>query len=589
VCAKVGHRLAAVLLSLITTISAPASAWVETNAKALVSTVEVERDGKATITHELTLEVRGGPLQKLELATSDTDAEMLPDARATRVSTGQPFPLLVERRADGALGLEIDHERGLRSGTYAFVVRYRTDLRARGLFTERANSVVLGWTGPRLASGVDGVRTLLHLPPGDPAPRLPTLGADDPDPGFGVLVAGVRRTPRGDEVELVRSHVAKGEPVLWRVEASALAFEPLAQALPQKPVATPRIVAGGVTPRSPRWLIFGAIAGLLLAGLVIQKSRGFARKCETLRVSSQPLVRLPLSARAPLAGLSLGSGLYVGAELEEPAIACLCLLAAFAFSALAVPDRGRTPRSPGRWLPLQREDAFRPRASAPAGAWLDSGTLRGFFALLLAFAAVVGIALLELSQSSYRALLILLAGGVLVPIFFTGRASDVVADRVAFSRRFLRRLERRLSQQSRAWKTVPWGRVPDGSADPDELRLLIQPKDAVEGLVAVEAALEPERGLGGFVGAPFVIVRVKEGSRAQLALTHGVIWTRGRKPDERVAILSPKLPTLDLTAGLVERLACLLTDQRPKRAERSTGKPALTSKLGRVVSPAHAT
>jgi hypothetical protein len=278
----------------------------------------------------------------------------------------------------------------------------------------------------------------------------------------------------------------------------------------------------------------------------------------------------------------------VGAELEQPAVACLCLLAAFALSALALPERGRAPRSPGRWLPLQREDAFRARPSVPVGAWLDSGTLRGFLALLLGFAAVVGLALLELSHSSYRALLILLAGGVLVPIFFTGRASDVLGDRVAFSRRFLSRLERRLSSQ-RAWKTVPWGRVPDGSAEADELRLLIQPKDALEGLVAMEAALEPERGLGGVVGAPFVIVRAKEGSRAQRALTHGVIWTRGRKPDERVAILSPKLPTLELTVGLVERLACLLTDQRPRRAERSTGKPALTSKLGRVVSPAHAT
>ena len=206
--------------------------------------------------------------------------------------------------------------------------------------------------------------------------------------------------------------------------------------------------------------------------------------------------------------VSLGAGLYVGAELEEPALACLGFLVAFALSALAVPERGRAPRSPGRWLPLQREDAFRARSSVPAGTWLDSGTLRGFFALLLGLGGVVGLALLELSYSPYRALLILLAGGVLVPVFFTGRVSDVLGDRVAFSRRFMSRLERRLARE-RAWKTLPWARVPDGSAEPDELRLLIQPKDALDGLVALEAALEPERGLGGIVGAPFVIVRAR--------------------------------------------------------------------------------
>src|SRR6185369_3685108 len=163
-----------------------------------------------------------------------------------------------------------------------------------------------------------------------------------------------------------------------------------------------------------------------------------------------------------------------------------------------------------------------------------------------------------------------------------------VRDRVAFSRGFMRRLSRALRERVRA-KAVAWGRVPDGSGDPDELRVLIQPKDGLPGLVALETGLDAQRGLGGVVGIPFVIVRAKEGSRAQSALPRGAIWTRGRKPDERVAILSPKLPTVGLTIALVERLLDALTDQAPSSRRMSSGNAAFTAKLGTVRSPAHAT
>jgi hypothetical protein len=221
-----------------------------------------------------------------------------------------------------------------------------------------------------------------------------------------------------------------------------------------------------------------------------------------------------------------------------------------------------------------------------SGAWLDSGTLRGFAVLLVVVGAVVACAALELRHSPYRALLILLCGAAVVPLFFTGRASDLLGDRVGFSRGFLERLERKLRSE-KAWKTVPWGRVPDGSAVPDELRLLVQPRDALDGLVALEVALEAQPGLGGVVGAPYVIVRAKEGSRAQSALPNGVIWTRGRKADERVAILSPNLPTLALTVRLIERLAGLLArTENPSRIPSRRSTPS--RKVARVPSPAHA-
>jgi hypothetical protein len=207
---------------------------------------------------------------------------------------------------------------------------------------------------------------------------------------------------------------------------------------------------------------------------------------------------------------------------------------------------------------------------------------------LLVLAVVVAVALLELTRSPFRALLVTLAGAALMPVFFTGRASELLGDRVGFSRRFMRDLAHGLRARVRA-KTVAWGRMPDGSAEPDELRVLIQPKDGLEGLVALETGLDAQRGLGGVVGVPFVIVRAKEGSKAQAALPRGVIWTRGRKPDERVAILSPKLPTVGLTVALVDKLLKRLTDQAPSKPRMSSGNPAFTAKLGTVRSPAHAT
>lgn len=567
-------------------LSTPASAWIETRAKGLLSTVEVEADGHATVSHELLLELRGGPLKKLELTTGDSDAEVLPDASVTRTSTGVALPLLVERGADGSLTLEVDHERGLRSGTYTFVVRYRTSL-AKALVARRDRTVELGWTGPRLDSGVDGVRTIFRLPASEVAPRLPLIGDDEPNPGFGVLVSAIRRTAEHDEIELVRSHVARGEPVLWRVEASANAFS--LSSAPDSP-AKASVVAPVSSPRParvPRWLFWAVALGGLFGALIWQKERVFSRACADHRAKPRALVRLPVWARAPLAGVALAGALYAGADLEEPTLTGALLLAALLLAALAAPERARAPRCPGRWLPLRGEDAFAQRKSSLPGAWLDSGTLRGFLLLLVTLLAVLGAAALELRHSPQRALLILLGASVVVPIFFTGRASDVLGDRVAFSSRFLERLAAKLAVHSEL-KTVPWGRMPDGSPEPDELRLLVQPRSAMDGLVALEVALEPRAGLGGVAAAPFVIVRAKEDSAAQRALPNGVIWTRGRRADERVAILSPNLPTLGLTLRLLDRLSELLRRQSSSSSRRSSGSSAVTAKLGKVPSPAHA-
>ena len=585
---KVRHAVFTAIFAVIASWAAPAAAWIELNPKGLLSTVDVEKDGHATVSHELTLELRGGPLKELAFGTADPDAELLPDATVTRVPAGLPLPLIVERHADGSLGLEVDLPKGLRGGTYLFKVRYRTNLAGRGLLRARGSAVEIGWVGPRLDAGLDGARALFRLPPSDEAPRLPLVAADDPDPGFGVMVSAIHHTPAADEIELVRSHVARGEPVLWRVEASAAALTlgsvvAPAAAPKAKPLAPPPPAR-----RSWRFPLIAALFGAALGLMTALKARAFGRACRARRALARPLVPFGAFARAPLAALALGAGLCAGSELEEPTLAVLGILLALALGTERAPKLERTPRGPGRWLSLKDEDAFAPRLVRTPGALLDAGTLRGLALLAVVLAAVGALALGELGRSPFRAFLLALGGAAFVPIFFTGRGSELARDPVQFSRRFMRDLARSLRRRTEA-KIVAWGRVPDGAADPDELRVLVQPKDGIAGLVALETGLDAQRGLGGVVGVPFVIVRAKEGSRAQLALPRGVIWARGRKPDERVAILSPKLPTVGLTAALVERLLAELSAQAPSSRRMSSGSSAFTTKLGSVRSPAHAT
>lgn len=587
--AKVRPALWAAIFSLIACWARPAAAWVELDPKGLLSTVDVGRDGHATVSHELTLEVHGGPLKQLELGTADTDAEILPDASVTRVSNGVTTPLVVERHADGSLGLEVDLPKGLHGGTYLFKVRYRTDLATRGLVRRKNGALEIGWVGPRLDAGLDGARAIFRLPPSDVAPRLPLVANDDPDPSFGVMVAAVHHTPDNDEIELVRSHVARGEPVLWRVEASPSAVtlgpEPAAAEASPTP-ALARALPPPVRPR--RWPLTAGLFALVFGVVAALKSRSLRHACRERHALPRSLVPLAAWARLPLAAAFLGAGLGMARELEEPALAAVAVLAAMLFVTERSPRFERTPRGPGRWLSLRDEDAFTARRVRAPGRWLDAGTLPGSLVLVGLLAAIVALGLGALARSPFEALLVALGGAAFMPIFFTGRPSELARDRVDWSRRFMRELARTLRARTSA-KIVAWGRVPDGSSDPDELRVLVRPKDTLAGLVALEMGLDVQRGLGGVMGVPFVIVRAKEGSAAQGALPRGVIWARGRKPDERVAILSPKLPTVGLTAALVARLLAALADQPPSKRRMSSGSAAFTAKLASVRSPAHAT
>ena len=175
----------------------------------------------------------------------------------------------------------------------------------------------------------------------------------------------------------------------------------------------------------------------------------------------------------------------------------------------------------------------------------------------------------------------------MLPLFFTGRAAQLPVDPAVGPRRALGALAKQL-RRCEGLKVVPWGRIPERAKDADEIRLLVQPQGALRGLIGLEIGMEYSAGIGGVGACPFVLVRAREGSLAVSALPRHVVWTRGRKSDERAAILRPRLPTREQCVALVLELASLLREQdaHPGRRTSERERDART-KATRVTSPAH--
>ena len=584
--ARILHAVALALALALA--SAPAGAWVESTVVSDLATVDLERDGSARISHELLLRVRGGPLTALVLDGVDLDAEPAADGLVESVRGGAtPIPLLLVRSDDGSLRLEIDHPKGLRSGSYLFRFAYRTRLLDRDLIRLDGDGVEVRWVGPRFADGIDSLKAMFRVPAAAVPPRLLD---HDGELGGGVFLSSLRRGADKDELEIVRPHVAKGEPVVWRVWASAKSLDAFKQ-----PAAPATSSVPEPRDRRPleRLLVFAAaaLAALVYSSLVVLKARAHARSCRLAHARPLPLLPLSTGWRAAAAGLCLGAAVILGALTEHPGLVTAALLGAGSFAILKAPELCGVPRGPGRWLPLSDADAFgAARPMRLPGRWLDAGTWPG---RLTSFGALAAIALAAFwlgRRSAYYGCLVALGAVVLVPIFLSGTRRELPVSPTAAGRVLLAWLAKSIRKRS-GLKVVALARVPDGTGEADEVRLLIVPKQAVRGLIAVEVAVELFQGWGGAVALPCVLVRAREGSEAHASLPRRAVWTRGRKAEERVAVLRPALPTRhDCVKLVLELLAALKRAESHVDSKRrmSSGIGSSTSKPARVDVPGQA-
>lgn len=549
------HRLVlAVALCVVGLWVRPAAAWIETEIRGHQATVVVLPEGRAEVRHELLLRLRGGPLQSLEIEGVGSELELLGDATVRSATNGALWPLLLEAADDGRLLLRIGAERGLRGGVYRFDFGYRIDLMTRGWLERRGQQVRVTWVQPRFAAGIDSARVVFRVPRATAEPRLP----EDDGPAAAVLLTEVRRGPDFDEVDLVRAHVAKQEPAVWQVMVPGEAFPALFRAeLPNSPVSgTPvRPAPSVVLPAASwwMWLVAGAL-GALYATLLALKWRALCRASAEAGVVPRGLVPLPAALRIPLAAVGLGAA-AAWALAEWPALAGGCLAGAVLCAACLPPLRIAKARGPGEWVRLSSDELRHPPRRPLPGRWLDAGTLPGaawLSALVLVSAAA---AWWMLSRSPYHAGLILASSVAWLPVFLTGRASDMPADPAWGSLPLYRWLAAQLERKAGV-SVEYWGRrslqtlerspeATEGTAPAvarpyDEIRLRLCPPRVLRGLRVVEIGVEIG---GGLTAMPCVVVRVDDDSPAYRALPRGVPWVRGRHGDERVAILRPSVPS----------------------------------------------
>jgi hypothetical protein len=185
--------------------------------------------------------------------------------------------------------------------------------------------------------------------------------------------------------------------------------------------------------------------------------------------------------------------------------------------------------------------------------------------------------------------LVLLDATALVPLFFTGRASDLPPDGARAAAPWLAPVFERL-RSIVSLRVAPWARVVLGGSTIDELRLLVLPRVVMPGVVGIEIGRAWSTTPAGWAATPEVLVRVLEGSSAAAKLAQVLPRARslpGRRADERVVRLRPRAGTRASTLALTRGLAEALTDRRAAAPAKVWEGPA-ERRLPRPVAPASA-
>ena len=534
--------------------------------KSSVTTVEVQPNGSAKVSHEWLVRVRGGPLKSWTIDGVDEDAVLTGDATITRASSGRiagvPIPLEGEKN-ERSIHYSLTHKKGVRTGSYLIRFSYLTDLLAQGAIRAAGPSSDIEWQTPLYPDGIDSLQVNFvfqrgAIPPRMPGEADPTLTPNEGDVRVvsteqGVFLSELRREAGTDVLSLTRPHVAKFEQVTWRALVDPTVVGMKAQPGRSSALVSPppqRTRAATVTPSWP--YAIAALFSLCFSGLLFLKLRSPDYKA---------LVTLRRRYRLPIVATMLATSVCLALVLESPTLAALVLFGALALSITRPVGPAPSARGPGAWRAVSTTELSTVFDEQPRNSrWLDMGSLPGFllFALLLGAFVVLGLRLLGVSP--YYSAMALLYATALVPLFCTigGAKHSVLREQLMFLEPLISRLPVTLG------RLELWARFPQGRDVPDELRLRCTPEAPRPGFRSCEVALEQAQGTLGRMSTPALLLRVEEHSEAHRQLPREAQWSRGRDSEERVAIIRPSLPLRAVTVELLTEV--LRKVNRPKRS-----------------------
>ena len=535
------RRAAALAFAACALASSAARAATETHETGRDVRIVVESDGSAVVDETTHVRLLASGWKGLDVANVEADAVPEPDATITSFD-GASFVAHLAAVPPSALHVDPVDAKAIKKGDYAIHFRYRTQLVDSHEVTHDGAMWRVSWTSPPAYEGVDSARVVFDFPA---APTEPSAAGPSTDgPEAAEFLSTLRRGSDRDELELVRLHVARGESITWsaRIDPKALSavHDPTLRPPPApraKEIENPLARFGGA---------WRALFAIVFGGAFFVAAVARARDAYATKSSLKSLIFVHPMIAALLAAITYASGVWL-LLTGSTRVATLVFAAAAIAAMLRLKRTKPAPRGPGAWKKLPEDALF---GKTEAASLFDLGTARGKIALavLVVVTLVVSVALRPIDENAWLAVAPMAAPW----LSFWLSASLRHQPNASAAARQLRGIFRALRRSGA--RVAPWGRIPIGRTDIDDLRLLIVPDAALPGLVGIEIAVGWLGCAGGFTPRFELFVRAREATAAAAkmgSLSRAVKAVTGRHPEERVYLLEP----LDFSSASVVALA----------------------------------